>query len=385
MFNPIFIYVAIWSVQLFYYLFLGSAFYPLLINTYFIILLSVIGFTFGASLIAVAPRLNSRTVMSFDTAQVVARFATNALTLYLISLVIVVLFARADIYSLAGGGIDFERIRVLIIQDFAGERLLYSYIRFFTFGVFLSIFLLSYARFLSKRLVALIFITGCASALLTTGRLTLLLMFVCSTYLFYAQRIIKIRHVVALMLLFVFLFFGVAFLLNKGGESGLLNSVVWNLKVYMFSSLSCFNDYVGSAATSENILIPNFMRQAVNNIFGSSFELKPDLNPFAYVPLPCNTYTYLYPIYNDGGPILVLIMSSVVGFVHYLLYNLARKTEAPLCQYLYAISLYPLVMTIFEDGYFSSFGFWLISIMPVLLFRLYIISSRLLRYSVVSN
>jgi oligosaccharide repeat unit polymerase len=131
------------------------------------------------------------------------------------------------------------------------------------------------------------------------------------------------------------------------------------------SSASCFNDYVvsGRQEIPGGAILPNPLRELLR-IFSFDIPLKPALNPFVEVPLPCNTYTILFPIFHDGSLVGVALGMLILGLFHQFLYLRFKYSQNPVWWYLYGVSLYPLVMSVFEDAYFSSPGFWLLLWIP---------------------
>jgi oligosaccharide repeat unit polymerase len=162
------------------------------------------------------------------------------------------------------------------------------------------------------------------------------------------------------MLTFVLLFFLFAVLFEKGSDEGsILQQILWNLQVYALSSLACFNDYVttGAQETPGGILIPNVIRD-VFRFVGISMPEKPNLLPFAMVPIQCNTYTLLFHLYHDAGFLGVLFGLAAIGWLSTYLWLKQIIAPSPIVLFTYSIALYPLAMSMFEDAYFSSPGFW---------------------------
>ena len=199
---------------------------------------------------------------------------------------------------------DFPKVRQAVIVDFLGDRELFSSIRVFYFGVGLAVFQLTYAKIFGRGERLAVFLVGLLSAIATTGRLYLLLYILATAYLLYRQKIVTKRSVAFIFAGFFSLFFLVALVFDKGGSESesVVGQLVWNAQVYFMSSLACFNNYVVSGAqeTYGGILIPNVIRQAIE-FMGVTMTEKPNLLPFAMVPIQCNTYTALFPLFHDLG------------------------------------------------------------------------------------
>ena len=79
-----------------------------------------------------------------------------------------------------------------------------------------------------------------------------------------------------------------------------------------------------------------------------------EFDTFVNVPFPTNVYT-VYKFYmTDFGLYGALAVMLIIGFLHTLLYRKAR-TGSKLGIYFFSLTLYPLVMVIFDDQY-SAFG-----------------------------
>ena len=367
MFDPRALFLLLWGSQMVGYLFSGGQFYPFELQTWLIFLVGVAGYFIGCSL------AQSRALGPYHGTGADAAFASEAETLHFVrwffrlaqlAYLIACAFAISQIVGLLGADAllsgDLARLRISVVNDFVGDRELFSSIRVFYFGVGLSVFQLAHARYFGGTERTVVMLLGLLSAVATTGRLYLLLFVLASAYLLYRQRIASRRAVGILFLCFVLLFFLFALLLEKGSDEGsMLEQIVWNFQVYLLSSLACFNDYVatGSQQTPGGILIPNAVREVLR-IVGIVMPEKPNLLPFATVPLQCNTYTVLFPLFHDGGLVGVLLGMALIGWFNTFVWFKQQLTSSPVVLFTYAVTLYPLAMSMFEDAYFSSPGFW---------------------------
>lgn len=365
MFDPRVVFLLLWGSQMVGYLFRGDQFYPFEIQTWFIFLVGVAGYFIGSSL-ALTRLLGPSSAMGPIRAadgheqHLVRCFFRVAQSLYLVACG----FAVTQIIAVLGAEAlfsgDLARLRISVVSDFVGDRELFSSIRVFYFGVGLSVFQLAHAKYFGSAERVAVMLLGLLSALATTGRLYLLLFVLGSAFLLSRQRIASRRAVGFLLLVFVLLFFSFALLFEKGSDEGsVFAQIVWNLQVYLLSSLACFNDYVATASqeTPGGILIPNALRGLVR-VLGISMAEKPNLLPFAMVPIQCNTYTVLFPLHHDVGIVGVLLGLAAIGWFNTFIWLKQTMTPSPLLLFTYAITLYPLAMSMFEDAYFSSPGFW---------------------------
>lgn len=374
-FEPRLVFCILWASQLLGFMLFADDFTPFELLTWAVVEVGIVAFLAGATLAGFLPlpgKLYNR-VKTYDAASV-RRFVNCALFIYLLAF----LGAGFQLVSIlsgeAPGPLSPPAIRQAIIQDFLGERKILQVMRVFYFGVGLCVYLLAFSTFLSRRVVGLILVVGLFSAIATSGRLYLLLFFIAAAALLYRQKVISLRTVALGGLGFVVLFFLGAVVLEKGGDDGsVLYQIGWNAKVYILSSLACFNNFVqtGDQQVLDGLLMPNFVRDAIDFAFGTELYPKPDLHPFAKVPLQCNTYTVLFQLYHDGGLLLIFLGLFLIGAFQRFVYRYHLLSSSRLSWYVFALSLYPLAMSIFEDAYFSSAGFWLILWTPPVLHALF--------------
>ena len=325
MFSPRFIFLSIWGMQIALHMGFSDIFFPFAFTTWIAVITGVLFFSLGVSIVNYFPGLRySYPVCLVDGGQKIQ--LSNYLVIFLAIYICAGIFAVYSISSmLLGSGLEeltAPAIRQLVIDDFNGDRNLYAYFRILYLGVGFSIFFLAFSKYLSRTQIIFIFLVGLVSAVATTGRLYLLLFFVASIALLYRNKVISGRTVFFSALSFLSIFFIIALVLQKGEESGsVAGSLVWNAQVYVMSSASCFNDYVVSRSQeiSGGALLPNPLRELLGN-FSFDIPLKPTLNPFAEAPLPCNTYTILFPLFHDGSFIGVAAGMLFIGAFHQFLY-----------------------------------------------------------------
>ncbi|MBT9475503.1 O-antigen polymerase [Polaromonas sp.] len=379
MFSPRFIFLSLWGMQIALHMGFSDIFFPFAFTTWVAVITGVLFFNLGVSVANYFPGLRySYPVLLVGGGQKVQ--LSNYLWTFLVIYISAGIFAVYSILSmLLGSGLEeltAPAIRQLVIDDFNGDRNLYVYFRILYLGVGFSIFFLAFSKYLSRTQIIFIFLVGLVSAVATTGRLYLLLFFVASIALLYRNKVISGRTVFLSALSFLSIFFIIALVFQKGEESdSVAGSLLWNAQVYVMSSASCFNDYVVSRSQeiSGGALLPNPLRELLG-YFIFDMPQKPTLNPFSEVPLPCNTYTILFPLFHDGSFIGVAAGMLILGVFHQFLYMRYKYSENPIWWYLYGVSIYPLVMSVFEDAYFSSPGFWLLLWMPP---TCYLIARRL--------
>jgi len=88
------------------------------------------------------------------------------------------------------------------------------------------------------------------------------------------------------------------------------------------------------------------------------------LHPFAELLIQYNTYTVIFPLFNDGNILRVILGMFGVGVFQRYLFRLYIVSKSPVVWYFFALFLYSLIMAVFENAYFPSPGFWLMLWMP---------------------
>ena len=300
----------------------------------------------------------------------IRRFLGIAYGVYVVCAVIAVSVIFDYLHSGPETFRSFKSVRDAINFDFANNRYVFDYFRVFHFGVALSLFALTFASAFNRREACIIFSIGLLSALATTGRLFLLLYIAACAAILFKRKIIAARGLVSLFGVFGLVFFLIAVLFKKGtGQESFVEILVWNIQVYFFSPLAAFNSFVDNNFPhfDGGVLIPNAMKAILNKI-GFEFEMRPPLMPFIEVPVRTNVYTSFFPLYHDGKLWGIGLGTAVFGFLHNTVYQWFRASESSVILYIFAVSLYPLLLTFFEDAYFSSPGFWVVIASPIVLF-----------------
>ncbi len=78
----------------------------------------------------------------------------------------------------------------------------------------------------------------------------------------------------------------------------------------------------------------------------------PAFEPYVFIPFPINTFTLYKSFYLDYGLYGAVLIMSVIGFFHSLLYRKARM-GSQLGLFMFGVSMYPLIMVFFVDAYTS--------------------------------
>jgi oligosaccharide repeat unit polymerase len=156
--------------------------------------------------------------------------------------------------------------------------------------------------------------------------------------------------------LFVMLFIGLIFT-NKntegmtGGVTGIISSFVFG---YIAGPLAAFDiivqrptDFV--MTTSHTFQFP--LSLAANLHIITDYVKPSPLDSFSYVPFPTNVYTVFKFYFLELGIGGALVLLSVIGLLHSLIYLKARQ-GGKFSTYLFAFTMYPVLMIVFDDQYY---------------------------------
>lgn len=404
--DPRAIFILLWFAECSAQVLFGDVYGHFETKTWLIVALTVFSFISGAQIVQLVA-VNEKSLSAIKLNWFVKTMQTNIsrrfiyVSIFLFSLIAVFAFYKLINLTGIGEGVvrPIECLKIKIVKDLVGDRNLASILKLFTIGVAISVYFLSISSSKSKLTIALLIGLGLICALATTGRLLLLLLFLAINFLLYSQKIWQIKQVFLSLLGFILIFSLMAVLLNKKAEDERLwackksvdllyeknlkvnttdltelkaarsfthvvnrkEQFKWNVQVYFLGGLAAFNYYVktGTPNIEGGAMLPNAARSLLNHL-GGDIPMRPAVNPHIQMPLDSNVYTALFPVYHDGGVLAVIVWFFLLGIIHQFLFRLSQESEMAYFNYLYAISLYPLVMVIFEEAYISSPGFWAI-------------------------
>jgi oligosaccharide repeat unit polymerase len=197
--------------------------------------------------------------------------------------------------------------------------------------------------------------------ILVTGRTELLLLIsgLCAIYLLQTKQesLRRAMHFLRWPIaLFVVLFIGLIFT-NKntegmtGGVAGIANSFVFG---YIAGPLAAFDlvvqhptDFI--MTTSHTFQFP--LSLAANLHLITDYVKPQQLVNFVFVPFPINVYTVFKYYFLELGTVGAVVLLFFIGLLHSLLYLKARQ-GGRFSTYLFAFSIYPVLMVIFDDQYY---------------------------------
>lgn len=158
---------------------------------------------------------------------------------------------------------------------------------------------------------------------------------------------------------FATVFLAMGLLLGKISNDGSTLEDAWNhLSVYLLGGVAALDDFLrltDAWAWGENV---GRTVIAVLNRLGMAAEPVALVKEFRVVGVETNVYTVYRPYFEDFGWAGVVLAQLLMGYASGLAYARARAGSRP-ATFVYGLLLYPTVMQVFEDQYFSLLSTWL--------------------------
>ena len=203
--------------------------------------------------------------------------------------------------------------------------------------------------FKSKLAKFVVILLNVMLAVVTMAKTTFLSIMFSSLYLCYVQNIIKKRHLLYGLAVFVALSFVVQ-QLRSVDEDVEANSF---LALYLSSSIVAF-DHFAVPCSSQFFGMHTFrIFYAIGHAIGLTEPPADTVLAFVSVPNMTNTYTNMYPFYEDFGYVGVLVFSIVYGLFYGYLYKKSR-TGGKFQLILYAIFLTFVLMDFIGEFLFTN-------------------------------
>src|SRR6266576_2874657 len=228
----------------------------------------------------------------------------------------------------------------------------------------------------SRLLVAVSVCMGTIFGVLSSGRSVLLPLIIIVLIIPTALRVSSpARTARALGIVVVGLFVLVGLALGKGGDFTSTIQDNWvgmreSFVLYSVGSIPSFDTFLHNRGPDLDMGINSFRTLlAVLRAVGFGTPLVPLVQPYADIPMPMNVYTFYQPYIKDFG-IGGIATMFFFGFIHGLLYKKATvHNPRAIYVFLFSLSLFPLVMQVFQDMYLSVLSTWIqYSALCVLLF-----------------
>lgn len=207
--------------------------------------------------------------------------------------------------------------------------------------------------------------TATAMAFLCTGRTFFLMLFCFMVFPLIVTGKVKVRGLVVAGLLLVASFLMVALMTRKGlsAEASIednIEGLAHMLRIYVLSPVMAMG--VVADGNTEPMALGGyslrFFQIVAGKLLGIGFEPVPLIRDYVEVPDEVNVFTVMEPYFRDFGYAGVMGFAICSALMHFALYRRAQRMGGPWI-FIYAATLFPLVMQFFQDMYATLLSTWL--------------------------
>lgn len=360
------------------------------ISTYVILFMGVVFFSFGSFLQTTIWQKNQmrNQVIQYDdiTISLFLRYFLIAVILIALPFYIIAsykLFIISQVESFFIG----LRTELLYGEEDIGSWRYVGTLSYIVFAVNLIAFYKKRSK-INTLLLATSLISGIAYGVLATGRLFyFMLLAIYAGISFIFNKNFSLKRMSRLMAIFIVFFIFMGIIYGKGGDTE--SSLKQNLEpaakitaVYMIASLNAMdydlNHQFSVSYSGENSL-RFFTKLARQLHIMPNVNVADILQEFVLIPYPTNVYTIYDKYIRDFGKFYAWFMVFIYGFLHSYLYNKALASKQIRFGLYYAVMLFPLLISFFDDQYISLTSMWLqiiIYIEIIVRINLYLISTQ---------
>lgn len=351
--NPLFILLTIWSINILFHLLVPEIYGVITFLAVFCVLLYLIFFSVGY-VIGFLPKINIK-----KNEVLIPRKISK----YLIFFFGILLSYNFFLFLKELRPESLVIYRNLVNSSFIEKNTLFWLLRLFSLLFFyanIQYFISSGKKRIIWGMIALL------TSVIGSGRNYLLIFILTVVGVNVKEPNKSILKVITLAVLMVTVLFGSFVVLFEKSEEGhsVMQSIWISLSSYLFNPLHGFSEITSDIQNWGTTML---ISPGILDLFGVEYTPIP-MMPYTNPPAVTNVYTMLWPMYYDLGFLGIIFFGLFYGFIHSYLYR-GFKSGKIYFSYLYVLSLYPLVMSIFHDVYISSVGLWLAAIIPLMLFK----------------
>lgn len=351
-------------------------------NTLVIVAAGATAFSIGGWIAGLTPRELLRIHLFPPTPPSSSQFVRNLLLILLLCGLPVMFYQILQLSKGASGFAVLMRAREAQVEAAQNGEPVHSLVLdyFVMIATMTSLLFATEKRDRHFWIVTAIAFVGCV---LSTGRTSLLLLIAGLSAIHLLQKrqesfFAALRLLRWPMIIFVSLYIGLIFAdkNTKGMTGGTSGIVTYFVLSYIVGPLSAFDAVVQNPAyfetgTSHTFEFPLKIASALHL---TTYTAPPKLDSFVMVPFPTNVYTVFKFYFLDLGAVTTVALLLFIGFFHSLLYLKARQ-GGRFSTFLFAFSLYSVLMVIFDDAYYTTGLFLRVFVFGLLYFIL--ISTRL--------
>jgi len=231
--------------------------------------------------------------------------------------------------------------------------------------------------------IILAFFFAMVVAILSTGRtyIFFILIFAFSFWLFTKKVQFKKLILVGLVLIFFFSLLG--YLTEKGADREAdrrsnVSSMVQSFSEYLLGPVTAYQELLYSGESHD--YGKNTFRFFHKLLYEVHILKQPPadlVQPFVAVPFQTNVYTVFGPYYKDFGILGASIFMLLLGGAYGILYFFSMQQRL-FVQYFFLMMMHPLMMSFFEDAFFSLMSTWIqYLIISMLVFGLFVFRRKI--------
>jgi oligosaccharide repeat unit polymerase len=327
-------------------------------NTLAIVSAGAVSFSFGGLLASITPRGLLRIHIARLKPKRTPDFLHNTLIMLLLCGLPVMFYQTWRLSNSQGSSFNLMQARAGLMESiYSGEKAPFRVVGYFTLITTLASFLFGTGK--KDRQFWIVTVIAFIVCILNTGRASLLQFIsgLSAIHLLQSKQE-SLRGAMRLLrwpiALIVTLFIGLIFT-NKNTEEmpgGVTGIATYFVVGYIIGPLGAFDKVVQNpahfmSAGNYTFYFPLHMADRLHLI---DYSTSPIIEDISYVPFPTNVYTLYERYFLELGLIGTLVLMFLVGLLHSLLY-LKAKQGGRFSIYLFAFSMYSVLMVTFVDAY----------------------------------
>ncbi len=216
----------------------------------------------------------------------------------------------------------------------------------------------------NKKLLIVCFVISLIFDVLNTGRTFLLFTLIPALFILFLNRGVKLFYLLcSLALLFpIFIVFNILKTFSNFDTTTDIfdiKEIVDSIQIYFLGGIYALNNKLASMnfiGKGDGFLVFRTIKAILNSI-GFDTKVQLLIQEYENSPIKTNVYSIFYPYLYDFGIWSVLIFSFFIGLVHTFFFKNSKENESYLI--LNCLLFYPLLMSFFQDQYFTLMSTWI--------------------------
>ncbi|MEC5394816.1 O-antigen polymerase [Bergeyella sp. RCAD1439] len=189
--------------------------------------------------------------------------------------------------------------------------------------------------------------------IITLARTSLVALIIGIFVILYFKKVLKKKHYFYFVGAFAAIMLMITMFRSFHEESSI--EIADTLAIYLLAGMPAFDTLVYYPTEDVGNYTFRFF-YAVANALGADYGVEKTILSYAYVPMPTNVYTVMYPFFKDFGNIGVGIFGFTYGVIFVGIYKLKIN---PIGVILYALILPSLMLQFFGEYIYQNFSTYL--------------------------